>query len=221
MERHLENAIMNGHHFHQRPTGNKSSHLNKMGKHRSVAVWLALLFGVLSNGDSNELVNQAVAVDCKITRTGASHCQFLATHFVLGDTVQLTVTQSGRVITCRRGGDAAGEENTWYGFISTIAGPLVLPIFAHTNRGPVPLLSVLAGMGTVMGMQEMPTLSFSRTKRVIQNYLGRSKWEAIAVRLLPTPRESTRFFVHQLFYSIRRTRTEKSHPCTKAVRTTK
>jgi hypothetical protein len=91
-----------------------------MGKHRSVAVWLALLFGVVvsSNGDSNESVSQAVAVDCKITRTGASHCQFLVVNlfaFLGGDTVQLTVTQSGRVITCRRRGDAAGEENTWYG----------------------------------------------------------------------------------------------------------
>jgi hypothetical protein len=84
-----------------------------MGPHRSVALWLVFLFGALSNGDSNELVGQAVAVDCKITRTGASRCHFLVDHFDLGEKVQLTVTQSGRVVTCRRG-DAAGEENTWY-----------------------------------------------------------------------------------------------------------
>jgi hypothetical protein len=81
------------------------------------------------------------------------------------------------------------------------------------NHGPVRLLLVIAGMGTVMGMQEMPTLSFERANRVIQNCLGRSKWEAIAVGLLPIALVSTRFFVHQLFYSIhRRARTDKSHP---------
>jgi hypothetical protein len=126
---------MNGHHFHCNAPQNAAHTVrlkNNMGKHRSVAVWLALLFGVVSsNGDSNESVSQAVAVDCKITRTGASHCQlFLAnlSAFLGGDTVQLTVTQSGRVITCRRRGDAAGEENTWYGtfvYSTTVAGPLV------------------------------------------------------------------------------------------------
>lgn len=58
----------------------------------------------------------AVATDCTVTRNGDSRCKLVFDRHVTSATksLQLTVRDRGRIVTCTRGMQNDNDENKWY-----------------------------------------------------------------------------------------------------------